>query len=208
MVLTGVTVGDGWWVRDRVEHGVAGYLDRRLPGARAHVDIASFPFLVHLASSGSVLEVSVHLNRVSAGPLRFNAIELAPVTFSDLDIHVHDVELNRSQLLHRRVMIERIHGAEVTATIRQGALDRAVELPVTLGQGTVGVGGLALPASVAVRDREITLNVPGQIVVSVAAPALAVLPCIGRVAIVPRALRLTCSLHRLPPVLAGISASF
>lgn len=112
-----------------MQHALAGYLDRRLPGARAHVDVASFPFLVHLATSGRVLSVAVHLNQVSAGPLSFGGFQLAPVTFSDIDIHVHDVELNRGELLHRRVVIERIHSAEVTATIRQSALDRAVGLP-------------------------------------------------------------------------------
>lgn len=208
ILLAGVTLGGGWWVRTRVQHSLAGYLDHRLPGARAQVDIASFPFLVHLVASGTILEVSVHLNRVSAGPLSFNGIELAPITFSDIDIHVHDVRLSRSELLHRRVVIERIHSAEVIATIRQGALDRAIGLPVTLGQGTVGIGGLTLPATIVVRDREITLNVPNEISVTVVAPSLAVLPCIGRVAIVPGALRLTCSLQRLPPVMAGISVTF
>ncbi|MBO0887235.1 MAG: hypothetical protein J2O38_07535, partial [Acidimicrobiales bacterium] len=207
-VIAAAIFGGGWWVQAKVEQRLAAYIEHRVPGSVARVDVNSFPFLGHLVVSGTVADVSVHLSRLSAGPINFNGVEVSSITFNDVDIHVHDVQLNRSQLLHRRVIIDRIRDATVTAIVRQEALDRSVGLPVTLGKGTVGIGGLALPASIAVQARQVTITVPQLLTVSLPTPALSVLPCLGRVVIAPGALLVSCSLHRLPPVLSGTSFSF
>lgn len=198
----------GWWAQGRVETTVAQRIDQQVPGARAHVGISSFPFLGHLAASGTISELSVHLGDLPAGPLAFNGLHFGALTFSDVDIHVDDLRMRRDPLLHGRVMIDRIRQATVTAVLDQKTLDQSVGLPITLGDGTVGIGGLSLPAQISVRLRQITVTVPDQITLSLSAPPLDVLPCLGRVDIAPGSLRLSCAIHRLPGVLAHTSFSY
>ncbi len=208
VVGTAVVVGVGWWAQGRVERTVAQRIDERLPGASARVVIASFPFLGHLAASGTISELSVHLGNLPAGPLTFNGYHLGAVDFSDVNIHINDLHMRRDPLLHRRVMIDRIRRATVTATLQERALDRSVGLPISLGYGTVGIGGLSLPADIAVQARRITITVPHQISFSLSAPPLDVLPCVGRVDITPGSLKLVCAVDRLPGVLAHTSLSY
>lgn len=208
VVLAAAGLGVGWWARGRVEAIVAQRIEQQLPGSKARVGISSFPFLGHLAASGTISELSVHVSDLPAGPLSFNGIHLAALTFTDVDIHIDDLHMRRDPLLHGRVMIDRIRRATVTATLDEKTLDQSVGLPISLGAGTVGIGGLSLPADIAVDLRRITLTVPGQISLTVSAPPLDVLPCVGGVDIAPGGLKLTCVIHRLPAVLAHTSFSY
>lgn len=201
-------VGVGWWARGQVESAVAQRIDQQLPGAEAQVGISSFPFLAHLAASGTISELSVHVGNLPAGPLAFNGFHLASLDFSDVELHIDDLHMRRDPLLHRRVMIDGLRQATVTATLDERTLDRSIGLPITLGSGNVGIGGLSLPAYAAVQSRVITVTVPGQITFSLSAPPLEVLPCVGRVEIVPGSLKLSCSVHRLPGVLSHTSFSY
>ena len=203
-----VVLGVGWWAQGRVETTVAQRIDEGLPGAKARVGIASFPFLGHLAASGTISELSVHIKNLPAGPLSFNGIHLGALAFSDVEINIDDLHMRRDPLLHRRVMIDRVREATVTATLDEKALDQSIGLPVSLGHGTVGIGGLSLPADIAVGFGRITVTVPDQITFSLPVPPLDVLPCVGRVDITPRHLKLSCAVHRLPGVLSHTSFSY
>lgn len=187
---------------------MAARIEQQLPGAKVTVSIGSFPFLVHLGASGTILELSVHLSRISAGPFTYNGVHVRAMTFDDVDIHIDDLHLSRGQLLHRKVVIDQVGTATVTATLRQASLDHGVGLPITLGDGTVGIGGLSLPAAISIHSGQVTVTVPHQLTFSLTPPPLDVLPCIGRVQIEAGALRLSCSLKRLPAVLAGAVFTF
>lgn len=207
-ILVTAVIGAGWWVRSRVEDTLAQRIEQQVPGSDPAVGISSFPFLVRLGTSGTIGQMSAHLKRLSAGPFRYNGVYVAPATFDDVDIRVAALRLRRRDLLHRKVVIAGLRGATVTATLLQGSLDKSVGLPVTLGHGTVGLGGLSLPAQIGVGSRQITVTVPGQLSFSLTLPPLDVFPCQGRVLIQPGALRISCRIDRLPPVLAGTSFSF
>ncbi len=207
-LLVAVVVGAGWWVRDQVEATIAARIDHRIPGSAASVDISSFPFLARLAATGTIDRMSAHLKRVSAGPFTYNGIHVAAATFADVDIRVDGLRLRRRDLPQRKVVIAGIRQATITATLDQDSLDRSVGLPVTLGRGSVGLGGLSLPAQITVAARQVTVTVPGQLAFSLTLPPLAVFPCQGRVIVESRALQISCRADRLPPVLAGTEFSF
>lgn len=202
VVLVAIPIGVGWWIRGEVERAVADRIDQQVPGANARVGISSFPFIDHLAASGTILELSVHLGQVSAGPFTYNGVHVTAVTFDDVDIHIDGLHIQREQLPHRKVVIDRIRRATVTATLGQRSLDRSVGLPLTLGEGAVGIGGLSLPATISIGSRRVTVTVPHQISLSFEPPPLKILPCVGAVVIHTGALRVSCTLDHLPPVLA------
>ncbi|MGH3599662.1 MAG: hypothetical protein ACRDQH_05185 [Pseudonocardiaceae bacterium] len=207
LVIAGIVFGGGWWVRVRVQNTVARRIEKQLPGTTARVHISSSPFLSHLAASGTILELSAQMSGLSAGPFTFNGVRL-PLTFDDIDIHVDDLHLQRDQLFDRRVVIDRIRKVTVTAAVRQASLDKSIGLPVTLGDGTVGIGGLSVPATIALDEQRVEVKVPGLITLSLATPSFEVLPCIGTVLIVPGALELSCTLHQLPAVFSPTTFSF
>lgn len=207
-LIVAAVIGAGWWVRSQVEATVAQRIDQQLPGSDPGVGISSFPFLVRLGATGTIDQMSAHLKRLSAGPFSYNGIYVAPATFNDVNIRVTALRLRRDDLFHRKVVIAGIGNVTVTATLLQSSLDKSVGLPVTLGQGTVGLGGLSLPAQISVGFRQVTVAVPGQLSFSLTLPPLEVFPCRGRVLIQPGALKISCSVDRLPPVLSGTSFTF
>lgn len=208
LVLSVVVVGGGWWLRTRVEAAVADRIEQRLPGTTARVHISSFPFLEHLAASGRILNLTAHLNHLTAGPVIYNNVHLKPVDFSDLNITIRGLRLGRDQLVHRRATIESIRSATITATISQSSVDETLRLPIVLGAGTVGIGGLSLPAKLAVRKHRMLLTSAHGFTLSFAAPPADLLPCVGQVDVYPGELHLSCALHQVPSVLEPLTYSF
>jgi LmeA-like phospholipid-binding len=209
VVLAGlVVVGGGWWLRTRVESALAGRIEHRLPGSSARVQISSFPFLAHLAASGEVLKLTAHLNHLSAGPVIYNHVRLKPIDFSDVNIVVQGVKLRRDRLFHRQVKIESIRSTTITAIISQSSVDQTLRLPVVLGAGTVGIGGLSMPATLTVRGQRMILTAAHGFTLSFASPPAVLLPCTGQVDVYPGALHVSCGVHRLPPVLQPLTYRF
>lgn len=203
-----LVVGGGWWIRTRVETAVADRIEQRLPGSTARVQISSFPFLVRLAASGEVLDLTAHINHLSAGPVIYNNVRLKPVDFSDIDVMVKGLHLRRDQLLHHRVTIESIRSATVTAVISQDSVDQTLRLPVVLGAGTVGIGGLSVPAKLSVRRHRMVLTSAHGFSLSFASPPADILPCSGEVNVYPGALHVSCSLHQVPSVLRPLTYAY
>jgi hypothetical protein len=197
VIVAGLSVADVI-VRRHVQTAIAHRIEARDPGASATVHIGSFPFVGRLLVEGMVPDLKANITGVSAGGL-----QLASVV-----VEAHGIHVGTSKLFQRQVVLQRISSGRVTAVITQGELDRFVGLPVTFGNGTVGIDGVQLPASVSVVDSRVRIALPAGQAVSFALPHLAVLPCVDSATIAGGSVRLTCALSSLPPALAGYTVHF
>ncbi len=184
-------------IRHRVETTIATKIDQGVPGSSAQVRISSFPFLGRLAASGNVSKLAAHVTGVVAESVRFDTV----------DVVVTDVKVDRNELVNGKVQIRSIRQATITGVVSQASLDRQVGLPLTLGAGTVGVAGAQVPATVAVVNNRIRIQVPPLKPISITLPLTDLLPCIGGASLQPGRLVVTCATDHLPAALDG-GASF
>jgi hypothetical protein len=194
IILVALDIGDTF-ARHRAQTAAAQHLDATLPGSTATVSISSFPFLGRLAVGGTVPKLTADLDQVTA----------AGFTFDDIEVVVHDLKFDTSQLWHGRVQLDSISSGSVRAVLPQASIDRATGLPVTLGSGTVGVAGVQVPATVAVADNRVTLTVPLIAPITFTIPQLSILPCVGSAVIQTGGLELSCDFTRVPSALADLS---
>lgn len=185
------------YVRHQVEQDTAARIEQKVPGSHASVQISLFPFLGRVAASGTVPELTAEVTGVTVGGL----------SFSRIDVDVHDLRVSRSMLLHGQVVLQSVRTAVIHATVTQAALDRAVGLPVTLGAGTVGLGGAELPAQISISNNELSVTVSSVGKFHLPVPVLALLPCLSSAAIDPGMVVLTCTTTTLPPALANTNLS-
>lgn len=133
-------------------------------------EIHSVPFLGRLLVAGDVARVRVHQEDVAANGL----------TFSTVDVDLHGVRIDRSQLLRRRrVELTGIDSGTVTAVIGSTEVvriaGRALLGDVHLDHGVLVVGGVRLDLA--------------------GAPLL---PCATRVRVAGLSLVVTCTLREVP----------
>ena len=115
------------------------------PPQRTRVRIASFPFLLRLAATGEVSEVTASVSDVEVSGLRI----------ADIGVDLQDVHIDRRRLLGGKVELEGIRLGQATAEVTQTALREALGgLPVVLGAGTIGVTVGGVTASVSARARD------------------------------------------------------
>ncbi|HET9692309.1 MAG TPA: hypothetical protein VFP61_14250 [Acidimicrobiales bacterium] len=190
-VLVGLYLVADVVVRGRAESVVASRIEANVPGTTATVHIHSFPFTGRLAVSGSVPSLRAVVTGVRAGPFAVQSI----------DLDVEHLVVDRSKLLQGDVVPTAIGSATVTAVVTQAAIDAGIGLPVTLGDGTIGVAGVQVPARVAVTGGSITIAVAGLRTISLPLLPAALLPCslTGRVQV--GQLLLSCSAAAIPPAL-------
>lgn len=197
LIVVAAVIADGI-IRNHVEQAIATQIDDQVPGSHAQVTISSFPFVGRLAVSGTVPTMTAHVTGVQAGPVALDTV----------DVVVHDVRVARGQLAHGKVQIDSIREAIITAQISQASLDHQVGVPITIGSGTVGLGGVQVPAHLAVVSNRIEIQVPPLPGISVTIPLTNLVPCIGTASLSPGHLTVTCSTDRLPPALDHVVASF
>lgn len=183
--------------RAATETSVSHRIESDVPGAGAVVQISSFPFLVRLAASGNIPETTIDVTNAAAGPVVFDRIHL----------QVHDLKVGLGHLAQRRITLESIRSADVTAEISQASLSRLSPVPITIGAGTVGVAGIQIPARLSVDGNRLVVTA-GAFTFPLVIPALVVLPCIGGATLVPGAVDFSCQTTSLPSALAGAVVSF
>jgi len=186
-----VDVGARIWAEQRLEQEVA----RRAPAHRSvRVKISSFPFVGRLAASDEVPAVRAHAGSVVVGPL----------TLSSVDVSLHGVAVDRSQLFgHRQVVLTGIRSGTVTADLTAAALSSALGVTVKAVPGALSVNVLGQPVTlgVAVRDNTLLFRVAGLTVPTVAIPRTGLLPCVADIEVLAGRLRLSCTVHDVPPAL-------
>jgi hypothetical protein len=172
------------------QKALADRVQAAVPGASStSATIHSFPFLVGLAASGHVSEVDARVRDVTVKGLRFDSIR----------VDMHGVELDRDELLNRRVVLQKIDSGAVRAEVDQAALSDVLGLPVTLedGRASVTIAGRRVGADLAVRDGRLVVGVAGLSlpVLDLEAPLL---PCVGNASIVVGRVLLACDFTEIP----------
>lgn len=156
--------------------------------------ITSFPFLGRLLVSGSVAEVRVRVDGPTAGGLRLSTVV----------VEASGVALDRSRLTSGQVRVEDIDSGSVAVEVDGAALAEAVNLPVTIGDGRVGigVGGATVTADAAIEDGSLVLRVAGAPALRVPVVRTALVPCaVTTLAVVGERVRLACEVDELPEAL-------
>lgn len=157
----------------------------------ASADITAFPFLGRLAASGSVPKVRVRVDRPRAGPLRLTSVV----------VEASGVALDRGRLASGRVRVEGIDGGSVAVVLGADALSDVLDVPVTVGDGRVGVGvaGATVTADAEVAEGALVLRVAGLPALRVPIPRTELVPCaVTALAVEGDRLRLSCEVDELP----------
>jgi hypothetical protein len=156
--------------------------------------ITSFPFLGRLLVSGTVPKVRVRVDGPRAGALRLSTVV----------VEASGVALDRSRLTSGEVRVEDIDSGSVAVEVDGAALAEAVNLPVTIGDGRVGigVGGATVAADAELEDGTIVLRVAGVPALRVPVVRTELVPCrVTTLAIVGDRVRLACEVDELPEAL-------
>ena len=165
-------------------------------GATVSASIGSFPFVPRLLLSTEVSHVGVHLENLAA----------RVITFAQVDIDLHGVQLDRSRLFgDRKVRIVAIDKGTIEATLTQEALSDALHVPVTIASGVVNVKvlGASIPVTPGVNSNgALTLKGPGlSRSFTLAIPKTDYIPCLGDITVLAGRIRFGCEINDVPPAL-------
>jgi LmeA-like phospholipid-binding len=212
VILLALIVGDRaakGWAESKLAERAAAYYP---PGAGSSASIHSFPFIGRLLVSGTVPRVDVNVD-----DLRVDS-----VLVRQLSIHITDVKLNRSELFHGRVHLDRVGSGKIVATIDGPSLAKAVgvDLRFTPGEAAVHekIQGVDVTAKgkVAVKGNLITvtptsvegLAVPAsRFAVSYRIPGIEMIPCQADVKIIEKGIVVGCTVNDIPPALIQAAQS-
>jgi hypothetical protein len=198
VVLAAVAAGAGDdLVQAKAQGALASAIQQQLPGTRAVVHIGPYPAVAYLAVTGRIPELTIQVLGASGGDMNVDGLDV-PLDFDVLTLRVHDVSLQRSALLHGRVVVNSIGSSTVTGEISAASLSRDTGLPVTIADGEVGIGGLAVPAAVHINRSTVVLQVGRLIRLTVQVPSLSQFPCAGSVQVVRDSILLACTLEGVP----------
>jgi hypothetical protein len=184
-------------VRRTVERDIASHIEARVPGTSAQVQITSFPFVGRIATSGSVPTLDAEITGLKVGPFPVDTVDIA----------VHDLKVSRRDLLQGKVVLQSVRTATVTGVITQQSVDTGSGLPVTLGNGTVGLGGIQVPARISVRSDDLTVSVAPLPTLTVPLLPAALLPCTATATISAGRITLACTTSTIPPALVDAVAA-
>jgi hypothetical protein len=181
-------------LRDRAERAVRG-------ATSASGSISSFPFVGRLLLSGSVPEVKVGVAPVGAGR----------VTFSSVDVDLHDVHVDRDLLINdRKVRLTSIGSGTVTAAITEAEISRLAGVPIsfTPGRATVSIGGIAVSGQLSAANGTLTIGGAQGVPIRIRVPRAAMFPCDASNAEVQQGkVVVSCAIDRVPPELAGVTVN-
>lgn len=167
--------------------------------------VGNFPFLYRLLATGSVPRVDVELGEVPAGPLRLSSVDLA----------LSRVRVSRHALvMDRRVQVVGVARGTVTVTLTAADLSGALHRPVRIladGRITATVAGLVVQLQPSVASGNVVVLRLGASLASgaggIALPSLRIrlpsstLPCAVVLAVASGAVRLSCTVDRVPSAL-------
>lgn len=178
------------------------------PATTADAEVRSFPFLGRLVTSGRVRYVSLSLEGLQAT----DVVRLRRLTFA-----VRGAELDRGELLRRRVRLVSIESGRLEALIDGPSLGRALGVELSIRPEGISVrreiGGEEVSVDVLVTIDDGIVKVRPRSVVGLGVPASvltftyrlpdSLLPCEPSVQGELDALLVACEVSELPPGFAG-----
>ncbi|MDQ6909859.1 MAG: DUF2993 domain-containing protein [Actinomycetota bacterium] len=201
VAIVGLLIAADFAARAAATNQLERNLARDVPSATsASVAIDSFPFLGRLLVSGKVATLHASVTEVDAGPLKLARV----------NVDLQDVQLDRQVLLRqRRVVLTSIGRGTATAEITQEALSGALNIPVRLSNGKVGVraGPLQATANVTVQDNVIRVNAGPVSLPAIRIPKAPLLPCVANAEVLEGRIRVSCALNQVPEELLRIVKS-
>jgi hypothetical protein len=199
LVLSIAGVGGDIFVRRYAEAEISKRVRSQVETASVSTQISSFPFVVRLAASGAVGEVKTHLDKPHVGPLIFDTV----------DVDLKGVQVDRNQLLsHKDVKLQKIDSGQVTAVLTEATLAQALGVPIRIEGGAIHVTvlGKDTTATLSVKDNKLLFNVTGR-ALSLPIPQTSILPCAADATVADGRIRLSCTIHEIPPALLQAAAA-
>lgn len=183
-------------VPSRIEESIERRVAAEVPGA-ALVDarLDSFPVVARGLVAGEVERLVVTLEDVA----------LPEVDIDSVQVEVTGIEMSRRALFDGDLDLERIERGTLTALVTEGALEEAlpggVDLSLTPGRAEVAIAGQSVGSDVTVTDGQVRFDLGRLPGVSVALPGRDFFPCSLDGEVVDSAVRLGCTLERVPDYL-------
>lgn len=183
-------------VPPRIEEAIERRVAEEVPGA-AVVDarLDSFPVVARGLATGEVERLVVTLEDVA----------LPEVDIASVQVEVTGIEMGRRELLDGELDLERIERGALTAVVTEEDLEESlpggVELSLTPGRADVAIAGRSVGSDVTVSDGQVRFELGRLPDVSVALPGPEFFPCSLGGEVVDRAVRLGCTLERVPDYL-------
>jgi hypothetical protein len=195
-LLAILTVGD-FAVRSYATTQISHRIESSVPEASGvHSRIQSFPFTARLLVSGHVPELGTHVDHLAA---------VAGLSFSDLDVDLRNVSIDRHALLsHHQVRLTGIGHGTVTVSLTQESLTSGLGRAVRIAPGGVVVadGTASVQASVAIAGRQVVVRAVGLPVLTVPLPSVKLLPCAPQLALTNGRATFTCTFTGVPAAFA------
>jgi hypothetical protein len=166
-----------------------------------HSRIHSFPFIGRLLVNGNIPEIGTHIDHLAV---------VGGLSFSDLDVDLHDVSIDRHAMLsHRQVRLTRIGQGKVSVGLTQESLSSELGRPVRITGGGVLVtvlGTTAVQASVSITGRQLVVRVSGLSALSVPLPTPKLLPCDPQVTLITGRAEFSCTFTGIPSAFVQAAA--
>jgi hypothetical protein len=189
LLLSAGDVGARLYTQRQLERRI----DDNIAGAQARVRISGFPFLWSVLVNGRINKFTAHLAQAQQEEFVLDRV----------DFVVTGVRINRSKLVNgRQLEVVGIDTGTVTADMNQADFDRLVGLDITLGDGVAHVAGGTVGGTIEIVNNRLNIT-NGNKPISIPIPPLPMLPCIGRVTIVPGHLHTSCTFDQVPSALLG-----
>jgi hypothetical protein len=197
VVVAVVAVAAEVVVPPRIEEAIEKRVAEEVPEATAvAAELDSFPVVVRGLATGEVQRLVVTLDDVSA----------PEVDIESVVVEVIGIEVERRALFDGEVGLERIERGTLTALLTEADLEEALpgdvaELTLTPGRAEVSVAGQTVGSDVDVVDGQVVFALGPLPDVSVTLPGPEFFPCPLEGEVVDGALRLGCTLDRVPDYL-------
>lgn len=184
------------WAQGQIESRVRAEVPSQV-GVSVHIH--ALPFIPPLLLSGRLSEADGHFTNVPAGPLVLSAV----------DIELHGVRFDRHKLINeRKAEIVAISDGTVRIELTAATLSGFLHVPVQIANGEVkaGIAGVTIGVRVSVQGNALLLGAAG-VTLRVPIPRTRVVPCVDDVTVLAGRVRLSCTIHDVPPALLKAAQS-
>ena len=183
-------------VPSRIEESIERRVTAEVPGA-ALVDarLDSFPVVARGLATGNVDRLVVTLEDVALPELQIESVQ----------VEVTGIEMSRRAIFDGELGLERIERGSLTAVVTEDALEEdlpgGAELSLTPGRAEVEIAGRSVGSDVTVSDGQVRFELGRLPDASVRLPGPEFFPCPLGGEVVHDAVRLGCTLERVPDYL-------